>query len=375
MRPNSIMGIALACVAGSCLAADESQDILKKKYGNADLATVVVDNAPGSVSAMGLLGISQDQTTIVQNPRDLTIAAKAFDGKNAFGLSITPARTSLVPLSISSYAGSPLARLWGSTTFSYAQGRAEVQGSNFERRAVAVETSYFFRPDVDDPLMMYWNALTVAGQGADDKDPCVLIPAQGPKPDAGSGGFEDVPASEKEALDKRAQQCRDKVAKAARWNVSRAWASFGTGTYRLADGGPSHGLGRSVVLGVTYGIGEKKDKTATALTAAVKHTRSAPTEDTMASATPERKSSTLVMGRVAVGGEKLRALFEGSNARNDSVTAADRVYKRAAGLDVWLREGMWLNVRVGKQRRVDNTGDETGSSVGLSYSPKALLGF
>lgn len=358
--------VSLCLLTVSVEAADKQTMLLNKTNGEATLAKVVVDTAPGSVSAMSLLGISGDQSSVIQNPRNLTLALRAIDGKNAFGLSITPARTSLIPMEISTYNESDVARLWAATTLSYAQGRADVDGATYERRAVAVESSYFFFPHKDDPLVMYWDALEKAAENPmDEKNNCVLIPPQRP----------DSPTGDEltQLLDKRAQACRDQVAKGARWNVSRAWASWATGHYHAENGGTRHSLGRTAVLGLTWGIGDAGAKTATAITVAMKRASGAPVLKTFGNAEPTRKNSDLVTLRVAVGSQKLRVLLEGSNVRNDEPTALDRNYKRALGLDVNVAEGWWLNLRVGTQRRIDNTGDESGSAISISYSPKALL--
>ncbi len=366
---NTKLGVAIAaCVTAlSAAAAEDATAVASKEKNDAPIAKVVVDSAPGNVSAMGLLGIADDQTTIVQNPRNLTIGLKALDGKNAFGLAITPARTSLLPMSIARYHASPAARLWAATTFSYAQGQTEDKGAKFNRRAFAVETSYFFSPEKDDPLMMYWAYLEKAAAAPiDDKNPCVLIPAQ--LPDSVKG--DELNAQ----IAKRAQDCRDKVAKDARWNVSRAWASVATGSYQPAGGGDSKSLGRTLVLGVTWGIGDAGAPTAAALTAAVKHSAGAPVADTMGDQSPVRKSSNLATARAAVGSPNMRFLLEASNAGSQSQSALDRTFKRALGVDLKVGDGLWLNLRAGKQRRLDDKGDETASSMSLNFSPKALLG-
>jgi hypothetical protein len=364
---SSLLACACLCPLGAA-AKDDATTLLAKTSGDATLAKVVVDTAPGSVSAMDLLGLSGDQTSAVQNPRNLTLALKTLDGKNAFGLSITPARTSLMPMNISTYNDSPAARWWAATTFSYAQGRADVSGATYRRRAAAVETSYFFFPHKDDPLVMYWDALErAAGDPADEKNSCMLHPAE--HPDGRS--TEEL----KMALDARAQACREKVAKSARWNVSRMWASLASGQYQPDSGGASHSLGHTAVLGVTWGIGDAGASTAGALTAAMKRASGAPVLSTFANASPATHDTNLVTLRAALGSSKLRAVLEGSNVKDQAPTAVDRTYKRSLGLDVNLAEGWWLIFRVGKQRRIDNNGDETGSSANLSYSPKALLDF
>lgn len=356
--------------------------------GNPALAAFTVDTAPGPVSAFGLLG-GTGELTVVENPRDLTMALRAIDGKNAFGLSITPARTPLAPMNVSTYNDHLWARVLAGTTLGYAQTTASIEGADYSQRAVSLETSFFLRKN-DDPLILYWNEIETAS-GADN--PCML-PAAAPLPPAGmpvpqpaaaptpqpasrtaGGAVVPVLAPDelKEALDKRAADCRAKATAKARWNASRAWVSFATGTYRPEAGGASHNMGRVLVLGFTYGIGEYDAKHAGALTIAVKRTLDEPTLATLASTEPTRKNATLGTLRGSYGTDRMRVLLEGSRLDDGDPTASQRTFKRALGLDVRVAPNMWLNFRAGKQRRIDNNGDETGSTVSLSYSPAALL--
>ncbi len=354
------------------ICADEIINILEK--GDTTLSKIVVDTAPGNVSAMNLLGISSDQTGIIENPRNLTLALKALDGKNAFGLSITPARTSLIPMDISTYYSSNFARLWASTTFSYAQGQASVNDKAYDRRAFSVETSYFFLPEKDDPLVMYWNALSAAAQKPDVPNQCLLI-QNATLPDLNTSGEVREDKDSNEKISKQAQICRDTIAKDTRWNVSRIWASLGTGQFQSTDGGDSHSLGKTAVLGLTWGLGDNGDRTASALTLVIRRTTDSPTLQTFGDSSPTLQNNTLATFRVAIGSATIRIILEGSNVKNNAPTAADRAYKRVLGMDFKVSEDFWLNFRYGTQRRIDNSGDEVGSSFALSYSPNALLNF
>lgn len=387
-------------------ADNDVMTLIDKKTGDAEIANFVVDSAPGSVSAMSLLGITGDQTFVVESPRNLTLAGKFLDKNQIFGLSITPARTSLLPMSVSTYYNDRLglARLWAATSFGFAQGKADVKGKSYTRRAVSVETSYFFFPKKDDPLVVYWEALTSAGQEAaknfkeDSENPCVIITRQQPAGAPGSTANEEATNSGKNLADdkltqdlsERAKTCHNIVEKSMRWNASKAWASLATGEYQAPDGGNSHSLGRTVILGLTWGIGDGKrkvanegakdnskvdslDQPAGAITLGYKRTAGAPVLDSYDAINPNRKDSHLVTLRAAYGKQNMRVLFEGSNISSGTPTETERAYKRALGFDVRLADDFWLSLRVGKQRRIDNNGTETGSSINLSYSPKALL--
>ena len=65
--------------------------------------------------------------------------------------------------------------------------------------------------------------------------------------------------------------------------------------------------------------------------------------------------------------------IEVSDARSREITASQRAFKQALGLDYRITDGAWINLRVGKQRTVDGTDDETGTLFNVSYSPEALL--
>lgn len=376
---RSISTVAIGTLLSINVSAQDSHTTLvDKKLGNTSVASVVVDNAPGNVSAMSLLGLSSDQVSVVENPRGLTLAAKAIDGKNALGLSFTPARTSLLPMSIQQYRRSAIARVWASTTFSYAQGQATANGQSFDRRAISIETSHFLQPEKDDPLTLYWIALEAAGKIPDETkrkaDPCFLHP-EASEPVAGASGELETDSEAHAEISKRSQMCRDKIAKQSRWNASRVWGSVATGQYQPADGGRSRSLGQTLVLGITYGLGERRDATMGAVTVAFKAVADSPTLETLANASPVLRNSTIGTLRLAFGSETMRLLLEGSNVRNEAPTTGDRSYKAALGLDLRVSDDFWLNFRLGTQRRIDNTDDETGSSILLSYSPKALLKF
>ena len=47
--------------------------------------------------------------------------------------------------------------------------------------------------------------------------------------------------------------------------------------------------------------------------------------------------------------------------------------RRALGIDYRVADGLWRGLRTGKQRKVDNSGEEVGSFMTLSYSPSATL--
>lgn len=391
---NFMLALTLASSTATASDGDKPEVLLAKKYGNEELSKVVVESVPGTVSAMSMLGIAVDQTTVVQNPRNLTIALKALDGKNALGLSFTPARTSIMPLNISTYNDNIAARIWGNTTFSFAQGKATVNSKDFERRAFAVETSFFLYPHSDDPFVMYWDDLAAAALKPDEtKNVCLIMRENKPNGEPGKAANVPAPApgaatvtlspgettemqvdpEVKKASDPYAEKCRANALTRARWNATRAWISWAAGQYRPADGGDSHSLGKTFVAGLTWGFGSANAKTAAALTISGKRTIDSPIQKTMGDAAPKFASNTLALFRIAVGSPTWRVVAEGSNVTNSEPTASDRTYKRALGFDVNIHKNWWLIFRGGRQRKIDNSGDETGSSFNFSYSPDPAL--
>jgi hypothetical protein len=411
---RAVLAVFVALAAYSVSAAnanDDSISVFNRKIGNPDLSDVKVDSAPGSISATSLLGLAGDTVTDVQNPRDITVFLQAFDSSKTFGLSVTPARTALVPMSISTYATQGIAgipvRLLASTTLGYAQATTRVDAADYRQQAWSIETSAFLDPD-DDPLLAYTGRLARVRLDTSADNPCVFAPAAMPVaasaasapssaaasalPIAQRAGAAPPPTPAVDApsapaplapdspraieLDKRAAKCHALVAASMRWNTSRVWLSFASGTFRgTASGSPSHGLGRTVVAGISWGIGGGTAGTGAQLTAGLRRSLDEPVLATYGDASPQHRNSTLGTLRAAYGKSTFRALAEASNAHDEAPGASGRTFKRAIGIDLRLSEGIWLDFRVGRQRRIDDLGDETGSSIVLNISPTSLISF
>lgn len=400
MRADIKLVLAAAAVAALSARADDTTTLFTKKTGSPELSEVQVDTAPGSISASALLSLGGDTVTDVHNPRDLAVFVQAIDSSKSFGISVTPARTALMPISLSTYTeGGPWAiprRLLASTTLGYAQATTAIEAKEYLQRAWSIETSAFLDRR-DDPLLAYTDRLKAARLDGADDNPCVFAPAARPAAPAASAsaaapaapasaapsstGSEtarrpsplDAGSPTAIALEQRAAKCRALVAADMRWNTSRIWLSYAGGNYRgTASGSPSHSLGRTIVVGLSWGIGRGTADSGAQLTLGLRRGMDEPVLNTYGAASPTRKDHTLGTVRAVYGKTKLRALIEASNIHDEAPGASERTFKRALGLDARLREGMWLNFRVGKQRRIDNAGDETGASVVLNLSPTAL---
>ena len=393
---RAVFGLLLATVAGATLAesADGETKLFAEKTGSPELSEVQVDTAPGSISASALLSLGGDTVADVHNPRDLAVFVQAFDSSKSFGISVTPARTALMPISLSTYTEEgPWAiprRLLASTTLGYAQATATIESKDYLQRAWSIETSAFLDRR-DDPLLAYTDRLKAARLDGADENSCVFAPAARPAApaapatpaSAATDGTGSDPARRPRtldadsptaiALDQRAAKCRALVAAGMRWNTSRIWLSYASGNYRgTPSGSPSHSLGRTIVAGLSWGIGRGTADSGAQLTLGLRRSMDEPVLSTYGAAAPTRKDHTLGTVRAVYGKTKLRALIEASNIHDEAPGASERTFRRALGLDARLREGMWLNFRVGKQRRIDNSGDETGASLILNFSPTAL---
>lgn len=84
-------------------------------------------------------------------------------------------------------------------------------------------------------------------------------------------------------------------------------------------------------------------------------------------------STTLAAVRLAGGSATVRGLIEFSRASKGEVSASERVFKRALGLDYRFAEGVWLSLRIGKIRTQQGSDNETVSLATLAYSPKTTL--
>ncbi len=388
---RQFIAVSLLVISAGAQAASASDTItlVDKKSGDETLSDVQVDTAPGSVSASSMLSLSGDAVKDVQNPRDLVLLLPAFNASKSFGVSVTPARTPLIPVALSKYVDSPGVRLVTSTTFGYAQTTANVGGNDYQERAWSIEASSYLGND--DTLVAWSNALG-KGQACSefvsaqqpDETPAEFVAANAAVQAPGVPASQAPLKPKKQAADSavmkdvhaRHAECTAQLAKEARWNTSRVWASFASGSYQgTAAGSHAHGLGRTIVVGVSYGIGVNSDPGQGQVTVGLRRDLREPVLATYGDASPQFKNSALTTLRLAYGRTDLRALIEASNTHDGAPTASERTFKRAFGLDIRVVKGTWLNFRVGRQRKVDNSGDETGSSILLNISPTSLLSF
>jgi len=413
MRALAIVcGVLLICGAASAATEEEVNKVFTETHGvKKDWADYLADTAAGSVSAASLLGISGESVQPVDNVRDLVASLKGLsdDGDNAtLAVSVTPGRTDMAPVSFGRYMTSAKWRVLASTTLSYAQGDADITGAKFERRAASIETSYFFNPEENDPVVRFGKRMLPGGDKCNvDTDVRVtdaiaasaktdgevdverrvermneaIQTAVATGKDPNSIKLSDFPATVKDEQDKRLakdaittakelvlNECYEATIKAIPWNRDRISIMYGTGWIKpKSGGGGQESLGQTAVASGTLGLGDF------AFTAIYRKSWDEPVLDTLGTAAVQEKDNDLWVGRIEGGSSKIRALVEVSDARSKEVTASQRAFKQAFGLDIRIYEATWINLRVGRQRTVDGTEEETGSLLSVSYSPSALL--
>ena len=154
---------AMSCAraADDAPAAADPKKLFEEVKGKIDAKSIddlFVDSASGSVSAASIAKIEPNAVTVVENVRGFSMMTNALDANaKGFGLSITPARIQhpFPRISLGQYArGGMGQRLLASVNFSYAQGKEDVSGTSYTRRAFSVATSAFFDPSQDPVVVL-----------------------------------------------------------------------------------------------------------------------------------------------------------------------------------------------------------------------------
>ncbi len=376
---NSFLPCLLLVLSGSCAA---QSGILSSKVSGTDIGQsiegLLVDYSAASVSAASLAVVGTDAVTVVENVRDFSVLLKSADKKTpTFGISVTPARTSFAfpRIGLSEYANHLGQRLLGSLTFGYAQGKSDTAGQDFDRRAISVETSAFFRPE-DDPVVAVASA-DCAKQALDVFNTGEPAPAPTPV------GPATIKVGSKQQLQRALEaydDCASPKLEAAekKWNRSRFSVSLATGWIKRSDGSADQvSLGQTLAVGLVYGFDKVEFwglEDRAALTMLVRKSRHEPVLLTLVNSPVAFKDTTLVAARLSGGSPIFRALMELSNARDRDLTTSQTAFTRALGIDYRVMDVLWLGLRMGRQRKADGTGNEVGSFATLNYSPSARLG-
>jgi hypothetical protein len=397
MSLRSALCVAASLLGAPSIAAElpQAELLAFSAVGNENWDEYLVDTASASISASGFLGISGESVTTIENVRDVVIAARGLssnESKESFGLSITPARTSIAPMNLHSYAQSRVRRLLGSLTLSYAQGGASIEGVDYDRKAFAIDTNAFFFRE-DDPVVAtaiaYGSPECGILQSAQPQHPpgelSSALPAIGPAPASREGAV--VPAvvapgsANEQATRQRADACRERALNTLRWNRSQVSVAYGAARIKGGDG-DERSMGKALSASVVYGFDHvpattndvlKRLRERLSLSVNYRKSWDEPLLATLALPQVTEKDSSLTVVRLTGGSNSFRLLAEVSDAQARDITASQRAFKKAIGVDVRIWENTWLNLRVGEQRTIDGADVETGSLVSLSYSPTQLI--
>lgn len=382
------------CLPLAAGAADVNEIFTK---GEAKWSDLEADTGAGTVAAAHMLGTTGDAVATVENVKGLVTSLKGLStngSKGTLALGITPARTAFAPMNLSTYAGNgnlngAVARIVGSTGFGYAQGTTKLSGTDFDRRAVSLQTSWYLR-DRDDPILALAAAVSSnacafplkpgppTGQWAavSLSSLAPAAPASAASTDETVGAAKATEIKDIAAIKERFAACKKSVNEGLKWNRSIAAISVSRGWIRRTDGSaPELSMGTAWTANLTLGFNPPIGwlEKGAALTLGHRGTRGEPVLTTLTQTAPKQRNTSLTVVRFAGGSDKARLFVEASNARKEDLTESQRTFKHAVGLDMQLVPEVWLNLRVGRQHAISGGKQETGSLVSLSWSPKALM--
>jgi hypothetical protein len=358
--------------------------------GSTDWSTYEADTAPASISAAGMLGVSGGALTNVESVKDLSVAISGLTSgsNNGVGLSFTPARSAISPMSQQMYVGSwgtigdgvrtVLTRLIGSTTLGYATNDTTLSQVDYKQQAVSIQTTGFFN-EADDPVISLYQALKPGGPGCGPIFPASTAPpvAAPSPPPGGSTNAPAAPAADQATEEANWAACKTKLAKDVPWNPDTYSIGFATGWIRPKAGGTQYSLGRTFFVGAQVGFGGHSDpassSTGILLAVAYRLSLSEPVLDSLATTNVVTQRSSIGYVKLSGGSSTLRVVAEYNSTRTTDVTESQLALKEAIGIDARLATNTWINFRFGKQNTDTGSSTQTASLFSISYSPAALL--
>jgi hypothetical protein len=360
------LSFLFACVVSTAaMAADDDSPKNINHY--------LSDITGGTVSAVGLIDAKGAAITTIESAQDLVLALTPLTsregGKGAFGIAVTPARTTLLPMKGSTYLapGAWYARLAANLTLSYAQTQADYGGLAYRKSAFAIDTSYIF--DVtQDPVYRANEAFKTCARKPSEFAARAAAIARDPQLSK-----DERQAALLELADERGAAltaCMDADIAAARkapWNSARMSIGYGAGRIEAESGGPSYSLGKAFNLNAQHWLGIPNGL----LQISLRHARDAIDLDTLGG-TPSFESSRLAALRYTHGDDgesSLRVLAEVSTARSSSTGVYRQAFLYALGIDKRLARGTWLEFRLGRNRsRIDGQEQNT-ALLSLNLAP------
>lgn len=356
--------VGLVCCTSLASVAQEEQP-------DKNINSYLVDITGGAVSAGGIVGLDTAITPI-ETSQDFIMAIQPLTSdnrKSAFGLAITPAKTTMFPMAGGTYISSPGMRLLGNLTLSYAQNRSEQAGQPYRKWALSVDTVYHF--DLDhDPAYAGSRAFKLcadktAESQREKRRELVDRFSQGKITKA---QMQEEEARLSAARAEEIKGCRATVLPKTPWNSGRLSASFGYGRIRAVSGGSaSYSLGQHINLNAQYPVGPKG-----LIQTSLRHARNALDPDTLGQAQPDIRNSRLAALRYTYGGDEgtdFRVMAEASTSKQSSAHAFKDAFMYAVGLDKKLAKGMWLEFRLGRNRANENGTEQTAGLINLNVAP------
>jgi hypothetical protein len=359
----------------------------------------------GPVGANDIIGVAKTVVSDLQTPKDFAVSIGNFgdrDTQNGFGVSFTPGRSSFRGLAVSAdeyRKGGLLPRLWGGTTFSYAQNRKKIGAADYDQSALAFSTTFLLKPE-EDPIVVAYDALAItegagvkckvqndaltAADVAFEKEMRRLVDAfeaaNGRSPvGAELKAIQRMTDTRVEALRQEEikaltalRACAHKVASdiEKQWNASRFQLLVGRGWIKGVAGGGRLRLATHAKLSVAWGLAENGLLNLT--------WRRASDDLDLATLTgaPAYKTTNSAALRYTykpAKDGKTFAIAEISNVKARSNTASQMDFKRALGVDHMVMPGLWLELRYGRAQKVSGTGTENKALMTLKFSEDTSL--
>jgi hypothetical protein len=355
-------------VATVCVALVASASSLAKDDPT-NLDSFLTDVTAGQISAGSLVGLTGSAIAQIQTSQDLVVALKPLavgSSRAGYGIAITPARTTITPMSALSYHEHWYMRLVGGTTLSYAENDANVSSVAYRKSGASIDTFYYIDPD-DDPVVGGYKAFAACKPERKAFIDAMVKAQENGDPAAIKTAKSNWEAFEKKCVD----DFNTKVAR-TQWNASRISLSAGTGRISPVDGtGSSVSLGTSATLG---GIIRSGSQGATYFS--LRRTVHEVDLSTLGPS-PSYKNSNLAALRFTYGSEDenggLKLLGEISNAKKAGVTTSNSVFMYAVGIDKRIAKGTWIEFRLGKSTTLDGSSTQNAGLLTLDFAPSAGL--
>jgi hypothetical protein len=378
MRALLILVLAIAH------SASAQEDLAKADPKKPEFSSFTVDIDAPAVSAGGLVGLEKSAIQHIETSQDFAVAIKPFgsgDSKSGFGLSITPARTALLPMPFSDYAKSGFYRTLGSLTFSYAENAADISGVSYRKYGVSADVYYYLKP-AQDPILIahatFARCVTKLDPLWEAAEDAIIERKEAERKNPNDPALPGLKAKEEKARKEylsTLEKCeKDPEAQARRspWNANRVSLAIGAAWLRPEDKSRSReSLGRAITVGGVLGLSEKS-----AAYFGLRHTTREADLTTLAGPVQHKKSN-LAAARYVYGNKSeevdAKMLAEISNAKSSTVTEANHVFKYALGFDRKIAKGTWLQFRLGRNRTIDGTSTETTALMTLNLAPTAGL--